>query len=126
MTPAEAVKAVQIEIKGNVQTVRENARARLPRAANALRNAELTVLSGNPSPSPPGSPPGRRSGHLRNRWSLIAKGSGGDMVFGIKSGVHYSPYLEYGTRKMAARPFVDKIVETAKPEIDRIFSNIGG
>ena len=48
------------------------------------------------------------------------------MVFGIKSGVHYSSYLEYGTRKMAARPFVDKIVETAKPEIDRIFSNIGG
>lgn len=126
MTPAEAAKAVQIEIKGNVQSVRENARARLPRAANALRNAELTVLSGNPSPSPPGSPPGRRSGHLRNRWSLISKGSGDDMVFGIKSGVYYSSYLEYGTRKMAARPFVDKIIETAKPEIDRIFSSIGG
>lgn len=126
MTPGEAARAVQIEIAENVQSVHEGARMRLPRAANALRNAELTVLSGNQSPSPPGSPPGRRSGHLRNRWSLITSGSGGNMMFGIKSGVHYSPYLEHGTRKMAARPFVDKIVETAEPEIERIFSDIGG
>lgn len=123
MTPDEAIKATQIRIQMDVESVRQQARMRLPRAANALRNAELTVLSGNQSPSPPGSPPGRRSGQLRIRWSTLC--DGGNMMFGIHSGVHYSEYLEKGTRKMAARPFADKITETAKPEITNIFSEIG-
>ena len=93
--------------------------ARYPRASNALRNAALSVLA-NPSPSAPGSPPGVRSGNLRRNWNM----SGGAVC--ITSGMGYAGYLEHGTSKMAARPFVDKIQQTALPNIMAIFAEIGG
>ncbi|MED9967017.1 MAG: hypothetical protein UFJ18_09525 [Blautia sp.] len=45
--------------------------------------------------------------------------------------MYYSGYLEDGTHnkdgsvRMAARPFVDKITDTAMPEIERIFGELG-
>jgi hypothetical protein len=44
----------------------------------------------------------------------------------ITSGMGYAGYLEHGTRKMAARPFVDKIQQTALPNVMAIFAEIGG
>lgn len=85
----------------------------------------LTVLA-NPSPSSPGSPPGVRSGNLRRNWNMYYSGGGGNGIFGIQSGMHYAGYLEHGTSKMAARPYVEKVKETALPEILEIFSEIGG
>lgn len=125
MSPGEAAKALQEEIRVKKELVQNQMNARLPRGANALRNAELTVLSGNSSPSPPGSPPGRRSGFLRTAWTMyhLAGQSG---KFGIISGAHYAGYLEHGTSKMAARPFAQRIQQAALPEIISIFSEIGG
>lgn len=125
MTPEAAARALAIEVKETYARTKNQMNSRLPRAANALRNAEIEVLSGNPSPSPPGSPPGRRSGHLRTSWTIYHSG-GAAGIFGIKSGAHYAGYLEDGTSKMAARPFADKIRETAMPEIIAIFSDMGG
>lgn len=124
MTPAAAAEALGQEVMTIKTRVETQVVAALPRAANALRNAELTVLSGNASPSPPGSPPGRRTGFLRSSWTPFYGGGGGSGVFGITSGAHYAGYLEHGTSKMAARPFVDKIQEQAMPEIIAIFSSI--
>ena len=93
--------------------------------ANELRNAALTVLA-NPSPSAPGSPPGVRSGKLRTTWHILPSGGGGQGTMAIQSGMHYSGYLEHGTSKMAARPYVEKIKETAMPEILALFSELGG
>lgn len=130
MTPGEA--AVQIEqiVSAEVRKVKTGVNMRLPRAANALRNGELTVLSGNPSPSPPGSPPGRVSGILRNTWKTHWA-EGDTAKFGITSGAPYAGYLEKGTHnkdgtvRMEARPFVDKIQQTALPEIRSIFEEVG-
>jgi len=44
----------------------------------------------------------------------------------ITSGMGYAGYLEHGTRKMAARPYVEKIKQTALPNITAIFAEIGG
>ena len=110
-------QVVQME----VQRVKNEAEARLPRGANALRNAALSVLA-NSSPSAPGSPPGVRSGNLRRNWTMFS----GGWVFGITSGMGYAGYLEHGTSKMAARPFVEKIKEEAMPQIQAIFGEIGG
>lgn len=125
MTPEAAARALAIEVRETRERAQEQMNSRLPRAANALRNAALEVLSGNPSPSPPGTPPGRRSGHLRTSWTTYHSG-GAAGIFGIKSGAHYAGYLQDGTSKMEARPFVEKIKETALPEIIAIFSDIGG
>ena len=125
MTPAEAAIVVEEEINNRVNKTKGQVGARLSRGSNQLRNAALTVLA-NPSPSSPGSPPGVQSGHLRLRWRMRSYGSNGSGVMAIESGVTYAGYLEHGTRKMAARSFVDKIQQTALPNIMAIFAEIGG
>lgn len=125
MSPAEAAAAVGERVQLKVQDAKDKADARMMRGANQLKNASLSVLA-NPSPSAPGNPPGVRTGDLRRNWTMYSSGGGGNGVFGIMSGMYYSGYLEHGTYKMAARPYVDKIKETAMPNILAIFSEIGG
>lgn len=124
MTPGEAAVQIEQAVLAEVRMVKSGVNMRLPRAANALRNGELTVLSGNASPSPPGSPPGRVSGFLRTAWTTYYA-DGEAAKFGIASAAPYSGYLEEGTSKMAARPFVDRIQQTALPEIRSIFEEVG-
>lgn len=121
MTPAAAAAALPGEVAIKVNEVKQKISERTPRAANVLRNHALTVLA-NPSPSAPGSPPGVRTGLLRGSWSPFS----GANICGITSGAHYAGYLEYGTRKMAARPFVQRIANESLPEIQAIFAEIGG
>ena len=121
MSPGAAAGVLPQVVKMEVQRVKTEVDNRLIRGANALRNSALKVLA-NPSPSAPGSPPGVRSGDLRRNWTMF----GGGNIFGITSGMNYSGYLEHGTSKMAARPYVDKIKENAMPEVRRIFGEIGG
>ena len=116
MSPEAAAAAVQEEVKNRIEQTKRQVDAKMMQGANELRNAALTVLA-NPSPSAPGSPPGVRSGNLRRNWNMYSSGGGGNGIFGIQSGMHYSGYLEHGTSKMAARPYVEKIKETAMPEI---------
>lgn len=122
MSLGDAIEqAVQLEVRKTEQQIT----MRLPRGSNALRNAALNVLA-NPSPSVPGNPPGVRSGDLRRNWSMYSSGNASGGIMGIQSGMNYSGYLEKGTYKMAARPYVNKIKEAAMPEITRIFGSIGG
>ena len=117
MSPEAAAAAVQEEVKNRVEQTKRQVDAKMMQGANELRNAALTVLA-NPSPSAPGSPPGVRSGNLRRNWNMYSSGGGGNGI--------YSGYLEHGTSKMAARPYVEKIKETAMPEILALFSELGG
>ena len=121
MTPAAAAAALPGVVESKVDEVKQKISERTPRAANVLRNHALSVLA-NPSPSAPGSPPGVRTGLLRTAWSPFS----GANICGITSGAHYAGYLEHGTSKMAARPFVDRITNESLPEIIPIFAEIGG
>lgn len=119
------VGSVESAVAIKVAEVKREIDKRQYRGINQLRNAELDVLA-NPSPSAPGNPPGVRSGDLRRNWIPIFGVRGGNGSFGILSGMGYAGYLEHGTRKMAARPYADKIKEQAMPEIISIFEEIGG
>ena len=121
MTAEEAAAVLRKEVKFKKEDTIRKKNSKLVRAANALRNAELEVLSGNPSPAPVGSPPGVRSGNLMRNWVPYHTGGGKTGVFGILSAMDYAGYLEHGTEKMGARPFVDRIQEKALPEIMKIF-----
>lgn len=79
------------------------------RAENAIREvAEVgqksaKALVSGPSPSAPGNPPGIITGWLRDSITLAQQ----DRYHWILlAGAHYSLYLEFGTYKMAARPFM--------------------
>lgn len=111
------------------------------RAVNEMRNAELEVLSGTRGgrtyrkypykssyvASAPGEPPARRTGVLRLQWTGNVEGGstgggGVSMNCVIEAQAPYAGYLEYGTRKMARRPYADKIGEKALPKVIEIFN----
>lgn len=124
MNPSEAAAEVNERVQFHVNETMRKRNSKLVRASNALRNAELDVLRGNPSPSPPGSPPGVVTGTLMRSWVSYQSTGGRIAVFGIICGASYAGYLEHGTRKMDARPFVDKIKQKALADIRGIFSEI--
>ena len=126
MTISAACGQIKVKVDKITENVGRQIVSRGYRAVNAIRNAEIEVLT-NPSPSAPGSPPGVRSGNLRGNWSGQVRGGAGgggsvSIVAELKSNMHYAGYLENGTRKMAARPFKDEIAEQSLPEIVAIFS----
>lgn len=55
------------------------------------------------SPSAPGDPPGVDTGALKRSMRAYKDRKG--HVWIVAANVEYAPYLEFGTSKMAARPF---------------------
>lgn len=138
-TPKKASGRLKIAVDDTVKKVNREAASRGMRAVNAIRNAELEVLSGKRSgrvyrkphtkshytASAPGEPPARRTGNLRLNWNGTVESSstglGLRVTAVLESQERYSTYLENGTRRMAPRPFKQPISEKAMPEIERIY-----
>lgn len=133
--------ALRIAVDQVVENVGRQAVSRGTRAVNAIRNAELDVLKGSRSgrvykkphskatykASAPGEPPARRTGALRLSWHGSVEGGsvgggGTQITAALESEQRYSGYLENGTSKMAPRPYKDKIIEKAAPEITAIYN----
>ena len=125
-----------------LQTVEQQAKSRTVRAANVIKKASNKILSNaggrsgkvyrkpatksaTYTASAPGEPPALRSGNLRRSWRPLPYSEmvGPDKVFtpGIQTDVVYSPMLQDGTKKMAARPFEDKVKQEAWPEVKQIY-----
>lgn len=140
-TGKSAGSIVRATVKEQVAEINRQVMTRGVRAVNALRNAELEVLKGQRSgrkyrkypykstyrASAPGEPPARRSGNLRMHWTGEVKTSGSDsggvvVTAELESQEKYAAALQNGTDRMAPRPFVERILEKAEPEIRRIYS----
>jgi len=67
--------------------------------------------------SSPGGPPADQSGTLRN--SITKRFKRGGMVADIGPQAHYGGYLEKGTSKMAARPFMLPALEIEREQFLR-------
>lgn len=113
-------------------------------AANELRNAELLVLRGQRGgrkyrvpgtkryyqASAPGQPPAVRTGAFRLSWRPKASVVFGSYISRIESDLQVGSrrryvlgeLLEKGTVKMSPRPYQDKILKKAEPEIVKIYS----
>ena len=125
-----SVPDISVEVAKKVTAIGQEMKSRAARGSRALKNAELQVLRGQRggrsykksfkkssyTASAPGEPPAVRSGKLRSSFRPVAGSSGGAL-----SVTHYAGYLEHGTSKMAARPYVEKIKQKAEPEIKSIF-----
>ncbi len=134
-----AAAQLEFEVRGLVMEINQNARSRAARGLNYLRNAALQVLGQNGSgrrygrhvASSPGQPPAPDTGNLRRNWRFMpvavtpnGKGNGIRISLKMRSDVPYAMYLEKGTRKMAARPFKDRIRNKARPRIAALFAGI--
>ncbi len=132
--------AIRAKVSEMTQDIDRQVVSRATRALNALRNAELEVLKGQRSgrvyrkypfksayrASAPGEPPARRTGALRLHWNgrvetAAAKSGVTNVSIVLESETPYAGYLEHGTTRTAPRPFHDRIVEKAKPEIEKIY-----
>lgn len=57
---------------------------------------------GTTSPAPLGAPPARKSGALSRSIVAVRVDK---YRWRVTVGAHYAPYLEFGTKRMTARPF---------------------
>ena len=102
-------------------------------AAHVMKGAALDVLKGQRSgrvyrsplggrytASAPGEPPAWRSGTLAKSWIPVKAYANPAR----DSFIPYAGYMEHGTPggKIAPRPFAEKIVEKAMPEVLAIYS----
>lgn len=139
MSPGEAARQIEIEVRGLVSEINRAAISNGVRGVQILRSAALEVLGQDGSgrvyrnghvASAPGQPPAPDTGNLRKNWrqKVIAApngiGNGVRIRMQIKTDTFYAKFLEYGTRKMAPRPFHDRIKTKARPEIAALFSSL--
>lgn len=129
---------LEIAVKKHVQEITKSAVSRATRGLNIMRNCALEVLSQETHgrvysngrvASTPGATPNPQFGNLRKNWQLLpvaisANGGGVQIRMRIRSDMKYAVFLDKGTRKMAPRPFRQRIQEKAKPKIAQLFSNL--
>jgi hypothetical protein len=70
------------------------------------------------SPSAAGDPPGVDTGALRSSIHVEDRGK---MARAIADGVEYGVHLEYGTTKMAARPFMAPAAQWLESQVEKTF-----
>jgi len=102
-------------------SVRREAASRLTMCGQVLRSHIVRLLS-TPffavGPSKPGEPPHARTGRLRN--SITAPPvlpTDHPMQMLVGTNVEYAPFLEQGTKKMAARPFISRAIKDMRSTI---------
>ena len=140
MTVSVANGEIRVAVSNITENVIRQVQSRGARAVNAMRNAELETLNkpgsgrtyrkpggGTYTASSPGEVPARRTGALRLNWTgdikVTSSGSGSIALLAtLTSNTPYAGYLQNGTRRMAARPFVEPIKEKALPQIAAIYS----
>ena len=130
-----AAADLEVAVRKIVQDINAAAISRADRSLNIMRNAALEVLGQNGSgrrygkhiASAPGEPPAPEpgKGNLRRNWQQRKFISGNvRIILELKSRMFYAGFLEHGTRKMAARPYHDRIKKKALPEIKALYSNL--
>lgn len=65
-------------------------------------------------PSRPGEPPNEDTGHLRRNITVTQIGP---LHVRVSSNAHYSAFLEFGTSRMAARPFMGPAARAKRKEV---------
>lgn len=88
--------------------------------STAFQSISRGSVSGkNHVPSKPGEPPNRDTGTLQNHLILTQKSP---LEAEVRSFIEYASDLEYGTSKMAARPYMRPARASEEPKIQRLFA----
>ena len=81
--------------------------------------AQVLNRKQSPPPSSPGQPPHKRTGNLARSWKTRKRGKkmGKRIVAVAGSDQDYARFLEFGTARMEARPYVAAGIDLARSKI---------
>ena len=103
-------------------------------SANDVRNEAITSINSNPRAggettrynpkrtiriSKEGDPPASDTGFLASNIHLVMDGD--QLGASVESRAEYSSFLEFGTRKMRARPFMQPALEKGRRKYKQLF-----
>jgi len=103
----------------------------IERGANLVRNTAIKSIQqhgssgntyGNHTASAPGKPPNSDTGYLASHI-FIDKDNDGNGA-SVESQADYSESLEFGTSKMAARPFMQPALEENRKRIVQMYAKL--
>lgn len=80
----------------------------------AIRVEAFAKSGWNAPPGPPGGKPGVRTGRLRASITWRPGEDDASPYVDVGTNVEYAPYVELGTRRMAARPYLRPALEAAR------------
>lgn len=133
---------IDIHIESNIEAVKnkmnQSAEERMLEATNHVRSAVLNTLTGSRTgrtyyvpgtrkrytSSAPGEPPAQQLGDLRKSIKSGVEGEGKTIVGFVGTELEKGPMLEYGTRNMAARPWLRPSFEKTVEEIKKILNKV--
>jgi len=102
--------------------VRSKCEKNMDKACRFLESEIKKDLSGK-SPSSPGEPPGVVTGELRRSMTYEIEKTSQGITGRVGTNKEYAIPLEFGTSRMAARPFVRSNFEKNKKEIAKILTS---
>lgn len=114
----EVARAAVREESRIVQAVRRGALEVQGEAVRSIQNSPGTgrVRASGDRASSPGNPPRTDTGRLVQSIRVEPREDGADVV----AATEYALHLEYGTRKMAPRPFMEPAREARQEDIERM------
>lgn len=111
----DKIKKIESELPKAIKLCCEQVRSTaLDDMAKTPRNMEVSYYSGNVvhHPSLPGNAPAPDTGNLRASIHYTIEGEGKQTIGRVGTDVEYGKHLEFGTSKMAPRPWL-------KPALDK-------
>lgn len=128
---------LKFNTKEVMRSIEQTASKRMLEAVQAVRNQTLETLAGSRSgrtyyvpgtkrtytASAPGEPPAQATGQLRQSVKTAVEGEGRTVIGMVGTNLNYGKMLEFGTRKMGARPWLrisfEKSLDTIKSILSR-------
>lgn len=118
-----------------VKAMDDAASQKMLMAVNEVRNVTLETLSGSRhgrtykvpgtqrlyTASAPGEAPAQATAGLRQSVETKIEGKGMEVIGTVGTDLEYGRPLEFGTKRMAARPWLKPSFEKAIPKIKAIF-----
>ena len=90
-----------------------------------LRDPKTGATYGKHIASAAGEPPASDTGFLARSISFSVEENKGEVIGMVKASAPYAAYLEFGTRNIAPRPYMQPALEQNKPKIRKMFQEGG-
>ena len=119
-------KKAQLELAARMETAAAYGEGRVKAALSQMGSGKTYKIEGRfHQASAPGEPPTVLTCDLRGSITHFVGIVGRDVIGIIITNIEYAPALEFGTRKMAPRPFMRNTIFAALPVIWRIIKGVG-